>query len=147
AGLKVLDVGAGSGTATFPAARMGAEVTASDLAPEMLDAGRRFAERTGLRVRWKAADAEAMPFEDGEFDVVMSCLGVIFASDHQAAADEMARVCRPGGSIGIAGWTPDGFLGQVIEELRSVVATPQTGPVSPTLWGTEAHVRDLLGDR
>ncbi|GAB2867359.1 class I SAM-dependent methyltransferase [Nocardioides pacificus] len=146
-GSRVLDIGAGSGTATLPAARIGADVTASDLTPELLDAGRLIAERAGLRVRWKAADAEAMPFEDGEFDIVMSCLGVIFATDHQAAADEMTRVCRSGGTLGVASWTPQGFFGQVIEALRSIVATPQTGPVTPALWGTEDHVRALFGDR
>lgn len=146
-GMRVLNVGAGAGTATIPAARLGADVTATDQTPEMLDAARVFAERAGLRVRFKAADTEALPFDDGEFDVVLSCLGVTFVNDHQAAADEMTRVCRPGGMLGIASWTPEGFFGQVIEALRSVLYAPHTGRFSPAMWGTSEHVNTLFGAR
>ncbi|MEU4712522.1 class I SAM-dependent methyltransferase [Micromonospora purpureochromogenes] len=146
-GDRVLDVAAGSGNAAIPAALAGGRVTASDLTPELLDAGRRLAASRGLDLAWRQADAEALPFADGEFDTVMSCVGVMFAPHHQAAADELVRVCRPGGTIGLLSWTPEGFIGQLFGTLRSYVAPPPPGAQPPPLWGDEQHVRALFSDR
>src|SRR3712207_1316732 len=110
-GMRVLDVAAGTGNASLPAAERGATVTASDLTPELLDAERRRAEAVGPKLEWVEADAENLPFGDAEFDVVMSSIGVMFAPHHQDAADEIVRVCRPGGTIGLLSWTPEGMLG------------------------------------
>jgi ubiquinone/menaquinone biosynthesis C-methylase UbiE len=107
AGMRVLDVAAGTGNASIPAAQRGAHVTASDLTPELLEAGSLRPEAAGLELEWVAADAEKLPFEDQSFDVVMSAIGVMFAPHHQAAADELVRVCRPGGTIGLLSWTPE----------------------------------------
>jgi len=107
-GEQVLDIAAGTGNAAIPAALEGADVVASDLTPELLDAGRTQATQRGAELQWRLADAEALPFSDGEFDVVMSCVGVMFAPHHQAAADELVRVCRPGGRIGVLSWTRRG---------------------------------------
>src|SRR5215472_17522225 len=112
-GDRVLDVAAGSGNAPIPAAQAGASVVASDLTPELLEAGRREAARQKAQLEWRQADAEGLPFADGEFDTVMSCLGVMFTPYHQASADELVRVCRPGGTIGLLNWTPEGFIGQM----------------------------------
>jgi ubiquinone/menaquinone biosynthesis C-methylase UbiE len=147
AGDRVLDVAAGSGNAAIPAALAGATVVASDLTPEMLDAGRRLAARRGADLLWREADAEALPFNDGEFDVVLSCVGVMFAPHHQAAADELVRVCRPGGTIGLISWTPEGFVGQMLAAMKPYVAPPPPGAQPPPLWGDEQHVRRLFGDR
>ncbi len=111
AGDRVLDVAAGTGNAAVPAALTGARVTAADLTPELFTAGREFAARQGVAVRWDEGDAEALPYPDGSFDVVLSCVGVMFAPHHQRAADELVRVCRPGGTIGLLSWTPRGFVG------------------------------------
>ncbi len=146
-GDRVLDVAAGSGNAAIPAARAGADVVASDLTPELLDAGREFAERDGLALTWQQADAEALPFSDNEFDVVMSCLGVMFAPHHQAGADELVRVCRPGGTIGLLNWTPEGFIGQLFATMKPYAPPPPPGAQPPPLWGNEDHVRALFGDR
>ncbi|MET0931523.1 MAG: class I SAM-dependent methyltransferase [Aeromicrobium sp.] len=146
-GQRVLDVGAGSGNAAIPAARMGADVVASDLAPALLDAGRSHAIEQGVALEWREADAEALPFGDGEFDVVMSCVGVMFAPHHQASADELVRVCRPGGSIGLLSWTPEGFIGQMFATMKPYAPPPPPGAQPPPLWGDEEHVRRLLGDR
>ncbi|HVV75801.1 MAG TPA: class I SAM-dependent methyltransferase [Mycobacteriales bacterium] len=145
-GDRVLDVAAGSGNVAIPAALAGGRVVASDLTPEMFEAGRRLAAQRGAQVEWREADAEALPFEGGEFDVVLSCVGVMFAPHHQAAADELARVCRPGGTIGLVSWTPDGFVGQMLAAMRPYVAPPPPGAQPPTLWGDEEHVRALFGD-
>ena len=118
AGDRVLDVAAGSGNAAIPAARAGARVVASDLTPELLAAGQRQAEQQGIELEWRQADAEALPFGDGEFDVVMSCLGVMFAPHHQVSAGELVRVCRPGGTIGLLSWTPEGFIGQMFAAMK-----------------------------
>lgn len=146
-GQRVLDVAAGSGNAAIPAALAGAEVVACDLTPDLLDAGRTRAARLGARLEWRPADAEALPFSDGEFGTVMSCLGVMFAPHHQASADELVRVCRGGGTIGLLNWTPEGFIGQMFAAMKPYAATPPPGAQPPPLWGREDHVRALLGDR
>ncbi|HZU19224.1 MAG TPA: methyltransferase domain-containing protein [Candidatus Dormibacteraeota bacterium] len=143
----VLDVAAGSGNAAIPAALAGAKVVASDLTPELLEAGRRQARERGAELQWRVADAEALPFADDEFDVVLSCVGVMFAPHHQAAADELVRVCRPGGTIGLLSWTPEGFVGQMFDTMRPYTAAPPPGAQPPLQWGREDHVRALLGDR
>jgi ubiquinone/menaquinone biosynthesis C-methylase UbiE len=147
AGDRVLDVGAGSGNASIPAAQLGAETVASDLTPELLEAGRRDAESRGIALEWQQADAEALPFEDDSFDVVISCLGVMFAPHHQPAADELIRVCRPGGTISVLSWTPEGFLGDMFATMKPYAPPPPPGAQPPMLWGSEAHVRELFGDR
>jgi SAM-dependent methyltransferase len=146
-GDRVLDVAAGSGNAAIPAARAGASVVACDLTPELLAAGQQQAERQGIELDWREADAEALPFADGEFDVVMSCLGVMFAPHHQASAGELVRVCRPGGTIGLLSWTPEGFIGQMFAAMKPYAPPPPPGAQPPPLWGREDHVRALLGDR
>ncbi len=147
AGNEVLDVAAGTGNAAIPAARTGAHVTACDLTPELLDVGRAAAERQGLTIRWEQADAEALPYPDDAFDVVLSCVGVMFAPHHEAAAAELTRVCRSGGTIGLVSWTPAGFIGRMFAVMKPYVAPPPPGAQPPPLWGDEAHVRSLLGDR
>ena len=144
---RVLDVAAGSGNVAIRAAEAGADVTASDLTPENLAAGRREASALGLDLRWVEADAEALPFGDGEFDVVTSCLGAIFAPDHQAVADELVRVCRPGGTIGMINFTPDGLAGEFFGLFGRYAPPPPEGALPPVLWGDEGHVRELFGDR
>jgi ubiquinone/menaquinone biosynthesis C-methylase UbiE len=144
---RVLDIATGAGNAAIPAAMMGAKVVASDLTPEMFDAGRHQAADRGVELEWKEGDAEALPFGDDEFDTVMSCLGVMFAPHHQAAADELLRVCKPGGTIGLLSWTPDGFIGKMFATLKPFAPPPPPGAQPPPLWGNEDHVRELLGDR
>ena len=151
AGIKpgdvVLDVAAGSGNAAIPAARAGARVIASDLTPELLETGQKLAAEAGVQLTWETADAEALPYGDDEFDAVLSCLGVMFAPHHQTSADELIRVCRPGGTIGLLSWTPSGFIGQMFATMRPYAAPPPPGAQPPPLWGSEDHVRELLGDR
>lgn len=146
-GTRVLDVAAGSGNVALPAARTGAEVIASDLTPELLDAGRRQAEAEGLTLEWQEADAEDLPHAANSFDTVVSCVGVMFAPHHQQAADELVRVCRPGGTVGLISWTPSGFIGRLFATMKPYVAPPPPGVSPPPLWGDEQHVRDLLGNR
>ncbi|TKJ32831.1 methyltransferase domain-containing protein [Blastococcus sp. CCUG 61487] len=146
-GDRVLDVAAGSGNAAVTAARTGASVVASDLTPELFDAGLARAAAEGVELEWREADAEALPFGDGEFDVVMSAIGVMFAPHHRAAADELLRVCRPGGRIGLLSWTPEGFIGQLFATMKPYAPPPPPGASPPPLWGSEEHVRELLGDR
>lgn len=134
-GDRVLDVAAGSGNAAIPAARTGATVTASDLTPELFAAGRWIAEARGVEVEWVEADAEAMPFADNGFDVVMSCVGAMFAPDHQATADELIRLCRPGGTIGMINWTPDGFIGSMFATIRALRAAATSRRRSATAVG------------
>lgn len=121
-GHRVLDVAAGAGNAAIEAARAGAHVVASDLTPDLLDAGRLRAAAVNARLDWRIADAEALPFGNDEFDLVISCVGVIFAPHHQVAAHELVRVCRPGGTIAVISWTPEGFIGQVLTTMRPYVA-------------------------
>jgi SAM-dependent methyltransferase len=146
-GMRVLDVGAGTGNASLPAAARGADVTASDLTPELLEAGRRRAEAEGLELTWAEADAERLPFEDQSFDVVMSSIGAMFAPYHQAVADELVRVCRPGGTIGLLSWTPEGMIGSLFRMMGPFAPPPPPGAQPPPLWGSEEHVRGLFGDR
>jgi len=144
-GDHVLDVAAGSGNVAIPAARRGARVVANDLTPSLLEEGR---SRAGdLAITWEEGDAEALPYADGTFDVVLSCLGVMFAPHHQAGADELVRVCRPGGTIGLLSWTPGGFIGQLFATMKPYVPPPPPGVSPLPLWGNEEHVRRLLGDR
>ena len=146
-GDRVLDVAAGTGNVAIPAALTEAEVVAADLTPELLDVGRRLAAERGLELRWEVADAEALPFDDASFDVVTSCVGVMFAPHHQPAADELVRVTRPGGTIALVNWTPEGFIGQFFATMKPFVPSPPPGVQPAPLWGREDHVRELLGDR
>jgi ubiquinone/menaquinone biosynthesis C-methylase UbiE len=146
-GDRVLDVAAGTGNAAIPAALTGASVVASDLTPELLEHGRAVAAAHGVELEWREANAHALPFGDNEFDVVMSCIGVMFAPFHQRAADELVRVCRPGGRIGLINWTPEGHIGQLFATMKPYVPAPPPGAQPPPLWGREDHVRALLGDR
>jgi SAM-dependent methyltransferase len=146
-GDRVLDVAAGSGNAAVPAALAGADVVASDLTPELFPAGRAFAARHGVELAWEEGDAEALPYPDASFDVVLSCVGVMFAPHHQQAADELTRVCRPGGRIGLLSWTPTGFVGELFRTMKPYAPPPPAGAQPPPLWGDEEHVRELLGDR
>jgi SAM-dependent methyltransferase len=146
-GDRVLDVAAGSGNAAIPAALAGADVVASDLTPELLDRGRALATGAGAQLEWRVADAEALPFEADSFDVVLSCVGVMFAPHHQRAADELVRVSRPGGRLGLVSWTPQGFVGQLFATMKPYAAPPPPGAQPPPLWGDEEHVTGLLGDR
>jgi SAM-dependent methyltransferase len=146
-GTRVLDVASGTGNAAIPAARVGAHVTASDLTPELLEAGRSRPEARGLDIDWVPGDAEHLPFEDASFDVVMSSIGVMFAPHHQDAADELARVCRPGGTIGLLSWTPEGMLGALFATMKPFAPPPPPGAQAPPLWGSEDHVQGLFGGR
>ncbi|MGH8968935.1 MAG: class I SAM-dependent methyltransferase [Actinomycetes bacterium] len=146
-GHRVLDVAAGSGNAAIPAALRGAAVVASDLTPELFEVGRRDAARRDAHLEWQEGDSEALPFADGEFDIVMSCVGVMFAPDHQASADELVRVARPGGTVGLLSWTPEGFIGQMFAVMRPFAPAPPPGAQPPPLWGRPEHVQGLLGDR
>ena len=140
----VLDVAAGNGNATLAAARRFATVVSTDYVPELLERGRRRAEAEGLRgVTFEVADAERLPYPDASFDVVLSTFGVMFAPDHRRAAAEMLRVCKPGGRIALASWTPAGFIGQLLRTVGAHVA-PIPGVVSPVMWGTEKHLADLF---
>lgn len=146
-GQRVLDVAAGSGNAAIPAASRGADVVASDLTPELLEVGDRRAESFGLKIESQEADAESLPFEDRSFDTVMSCLGTMFAPHHQASADELVRVCKPGGTIGLVSWTPEGFIGEMFATMKPYAPPPPTGAQPPPLWGDPKHVEGLLGER
>ena len=146
-GERVLDVAAGSGNAAIPAALRGAMVVATDLAPELFDAGRRLATEAGAELEWREADAEALPFADDEFDAVLSTVGVMFAPHHQVAADELVRVTKPGGRLALINWTPQGFIGRMFATMKPFAAPLPDGAQPAPLWGDEQHVRDLFGDR
>ena len=147
AGDRVLDVAAGTGTSALPAARRGADVIATDLTPELLDVGRRSAAASGTSLEWVTADAEALPFPDATFDVVMSAIGVMFAPHHQQAADELVRVCAPGGRIGVLSWTPGGFIGRLFATMKPYAPPAPAGSSPAPLWGLADHVATVLGDR
>jgi SAM-dependent methyltransferase len=145
AGWRVLDVATGSGNAAIAAARHGCTTVGVDYVPTLLESGRRRAEAEGLAVELLEGDAEALPFPDNSFDAVTSVFGSMFAPDHARAAAELLRVCRPGGTIALASWTPDGFIGELFRTVAAHVPPP-AGVQSPMLWGTEAHLRSLFGD-
>jgi ubiquinone/menaquinone biosynthesis C-methylase UbiE len=145
AGERVLDVAAGNGNATLAAARRWAYVTSTDYVGTLLARGRARAAANGLHVTFQEADAEALPFADGSFDTVLSVFGVMFTPNQEQAADELLRVCRSGGKIGLVNWTPDGFIGQVFRTIGTYVP-PVAGLRSPVLWGTEERLRELFGD-
>ena len=144
AGEKVLDVAAGNGNASLAAARRGCEVTATDYVPALLDGTTARAASEGLTIEVREADAEAMPFADSTFDVVLSTFGVMFTPNQERAADELVRVCRPGGRIGLTNWTPEGFVGQMFK-IVGRYAPPPAGLRSPLEWGTEDRLSDLFG--
>ncbi|MDQ3994660.1 MAG: class I SAM-dependent methyltransferase [Actinomycetota bacterium] len=146
-GMRVLDVAAGTGNASIPAAQRGANVTASDLTPELFEAGRRRAGAEGVELEWVEADAENLPFDAESFDVVMSSIGAMFAPHHQEVADELIRVCRPGGTIGLLSWTPEGMLGALFRTMGPFAPPPPPGAQPPPLWGSEDHLRELMRDR
>ena len=145
-GQRVLDVAAGSGATSIPAALAGGDVVASDLTPELLRAGRSAAVAAGVALEWVEADAEALPFEDASFDVVLSSFGAIFAPRHQVVADELLRVARPGATIAMANWPPEGWVGQFFLTMLPFMPPPPPGATPPLAWGVEDHVRSLFGD-
>jgi SAM-dependent methyltransferase len=146
AGTRVLDVAAGNGNATLAAARRVCEVTSTDYVPALLERGRERAAAERLDVAFRFEDAEELSFPDGSFDVVLSTFGVMFVADHDRAAAEMARVCRAGGIIGMANWTPGGFIGEVFKTIGKHLPPP-AGARSPALWGTETAIRAMFGAR
>ena len=143
---RVLDVAAGNGNATLAAARRGAVVTSTDYVSSLLERGADRARAEHLDVKFQVADAEALPFDEASFDVVLSTFGVMFSPDHAQAASELARVCRPGGRIGMANWTPEGFIGQLFKTLGRQLPPPP-GVQPPSLWGVQSHLQALFGDR
>jgi ubiquinone/menaquinone biosynthesis C-methylase UbiE len=144
AGQRVLDVAAGNGNASLAAARHWTQVTATDFVPSLLDRARQRAQAEGLSIEFRQADAEALPFEAQSFDVVLSTFGVMFTPNQEKAASEMLRVCKRGGKIGLANWTPDGFVGQLFKLIAKYLP-PIPGIKSPAAWGTEARLQELLG--
>jgi ubiquinone/menaquinone biosynthesis C-methylase UbiE len=145
-GATVLDVATGTGHVALAAARRFAVVTGIDYVPELVATASRRAEVEGLTVDFRTADAENLPFADNSFDYVVSAIGVMFTADHQRAADELVRVAKPGGRIGLASWTPTGFIGQLLKTVGRHVAPP-AGALPPTRWGSEEVVRELFGER
>jgi len=145
AGERVLDVAAGNGNATLAAARRFADVVSTDYVPALLEKGRARAQAEGLKVDFRVADAENLPFGVGGFDAVLSTFGAMFTPDHTLPAREMLRVTRSGGRIGLANWTPEGFIGQLFKVIGAYIPAP-AGLQSPALWGTEAHLAKLFGD-
>ncbi|KQW36900.1 class I SAM-dependent methyltransferase [Rhizobacter sp. Root404] len=142
---RVLDVAAGNGNATLAAARRGCRVTSTDYVPALLERGAARARAEGLNAAFEIADAEALPYDAASFDVVLSTFGVMFAPDQAKAASEMARVCRPGGRIGLANWTPEGFIGQLFKTLGRHLPPP-AGVQPPSRWGVETALHELFGD-
>ena len=147
AGQRVLDVATGTGNVAIRAARAGATVIASDLTPEHFDSGRRAARAEGVDLVWVEGDAEALPFEDAQFDVVTTCFGAMFAPSHRKVTDELLRVCRPGGVVGMINFTPEGAGGDFFRVLAPYIPPPPADALPPLLWGREEHVRELFGDR
>lgn len=145
AGMRVLDVACGTGNAAIPAARAGARVTGLDLVPELLEGGRHKAAGAGVEIDWVEGDAENLPFEDGSFDRVTSTFGHMFAPRHQRVADEMIRVCRRGGRIATATWTPEGVAGRIFRASASYMPPAPDFASPPILWGSEDHVRERFG--
>jgi ubiquinone/menaquinone biosynthesis C-methylase UbiE len=145
AGSRVLDVAGGSGNAAIAAARSGCDVLCTDYVPALLDRGRERARAEGLAIAFETADAEALPYDDASFDAVLSVFGSMFAPNQPQAAAELVRVCRPGGLIGLASWTPTGLLGEVFRAQAAIVPPPP-GVASPLRWGTEEGIAELLGD-
>lgn len=137
-GDQVLDIAAGSGNAAIPAALAGADVVASDLTPDLLEIGRHLATVRGAALEWREADAEHLPFADGEFDVVMSCVGIMFAPHHRPAAEEMLRVCRSGGTVGLINWTPQGFVGRMFATMKPFAPRRRPVPSRPRCGGTRS---------
>lgn len=146
-GDRVLDVGAGTGNVAIAAAQTGAHVVASDLTPELFEAGRRKAAEHGVTLEWHEADAESLPYGDAHFDKVLSCVGVMFAPHHEKSAEELLRVCRPGGTIGMINWTPQGFIGQMFATMKPYAPPPPPGAQPPPLWGDLDHIDSLFGGR
>ncbi|MFW0786198.1 methyltransferase domain-containing protein [Gordonia sp. CPCC 206044] len=143
---RVVDVAAGAGNVAIPAARAGAHVVATDLTPELLQVGEARV-RDELAITWRTADAEDLPFDDATFDAAVSCVGVMFAPHHQACADELVRVTRRGGRIGLIDWTPTGFIGELFTAMKPYAPAPPPGAQPGVLWGDADHVRSLFGDR
>lgn len=143
---KVLDVAAGNGNVTLAAARRGCKVISTDYVPALLERGAKRADAEGLQVEFREADAEALPFDDASFDAVVSTFGVMFTPNQQQAASEMARVCRPGGRIGMANWTPEGFIGQMFKTLGKHMPPP-AGVQPPSRWGVEDNLRTMFGEQ
>ena len=146
-GMRVLDVAAGTGNASLPAAQVGADVVASDLTPALLEAGRARATTLGLELEWAEADAEALPFADASFDAVISSIGCMFAPHHQVVADELVRVCRPGGTIALLSWTPEGMIGALLKTIGPFAPPPPAGATPPPRWGDPGHLAELFGER
>ena len=146
AGQKVLDVAAGNGNISLAAARRWCDVIATDYVPALLEKAGERAAAERLQIEFREADAEALPFKDRSFDVVVSTFGVMFTPDHEKAATELMRVCKPGGKIGLANWTPDGFIGQLFKTIGKYLPPP-AGVKSPALWGTSARINELFGSQ
>lgn len=144
AGQKVLDVAAGNGNVTLAAARRWCEVVSTDYVPALLERGRERAAAERLAIEFREADAEALPFAGASFDAVVSTFGVMFTADQDKAAAELVRVCKPGGKIGLANWTPDGFIGQLFKTIGKYMPPP-AGVKSPALWGTGARITEFFG--
>jgi ubiquinone/menaquinone biosynthesis C-methylase UbiE len=145
-GSKVLDVAAGNGMVSLAAARRWCDVTSTDYVPALLESGRARASAEGLSIKFIEADAECLPFEDAAFDVVLSTFGVMFTPNQAKAASELLRVCRSGGQIGLANWTPEGFIGQVFRTLGKYLPPP-AGAKSPALWGTHSALEEMFGNQ
>ena len=145
AGDKVLDVATGSGNTAISAARRFCEATGIDYVPELIEHARKRAEVEGVQITFDVGDAENLPYPDASFDVVLSTLGVMFAPDQEKVAEELLRICRPGGKIGLANWTPEGFIGNMFRTLGKYVPPPPRNKATP-LWGTEERLRELLGE-
>jgi ubiquinone/menaquinone biosynthesis C-methylase UbiE len=146
-GVRVLDVAAGSGNISLPAAETGATIVSTDLTPELLQRSKARAAERGLTLDYQEANAQALPFDDDEFDTVISAIGVMFAPDHQSAANELVRVCRPGGTIGLISWTHEGFFGRMLAAIRPYRPSLSAALPPSALWGRGAYVGGLLGDR